>query len=196
MSTDPLALQIVIASTRPARKGPLVASWFLEQARKADGYQVELIDLAAVNLPMFDEPRHPRFRQYEHEHTRAWSAVVDRADCFVFVVPEYNFSAPPSLLNALDYLSQEWAYKPAGFVSYGGVAGGTRSVQMLKQTVTALKMMPMFEGVIIPFFTQYENKETGVFDPGKTQADAAQVMLKELARWAGALKPLRRPGRG
>ena len=196
MTADPLVLHIVIASTRPARKGPLVASWFLEQARQQDGYQVELIDLAAVNLPMFDEPRHPRFRQYEHEHTRKWSAVVDRADCFVFVVPEYNYSAPPSLLNALDYLSQEWAYKPVGFVSYGGVAGGTRSVQMLKQTVTALKMMPMFEGVVIPFFAQYENKETGAFDPGKSQADAARVMLSELARWARALKPMRTPAHG
>jgi len=196
MADEPLALHIVIASTREARKGPLVASWFLEQARKREEYRVELIDLAAVNLPMFDEPRHPRLRQYEHAHTKAWSAVIDRADCFVFVVPEYNFSAPPSLLSALDYLSREWAYKPAGFVSYGGVAGGTRSVQMLKQTVTALKMMPMFEGVIIPFFSQYESKETGAFDPGKTQADAAHVMLAELARWARALKPLRNPAGG
>ena len=194
MAEDSLALHIVIASTRAARKGPAVGAWFVEQARTREEYRIEVVDLAAVNLPMFDEPRHPRFRQYEHAHTKAWSAVIDRADCFVFVVPEYNFSAPPSLLNALDYLSQEWAYKPVGFVSYGGVAGGTRSVQMLKQTVTALKMMPMFEGVIIPFFSQYENKETGAFDPGKTQADAAQVMLAELARWARALKSLRPAG--
>lgn len=189
--SDLLALHVIVASTRQERKGPLVAAWFMKQVAAHAGYRVELIDLAAVNLPMLDEPRHPRFRQYEHEHTKAWSATIDRADCFVFVTPEYNFSAPPSLINALDYLSQEWAYKPVGFVSYGGVSGGTRSVQMLKQTATALKMMPMMEMVAIPFFTQYINKETGIFDPGTVQDAPAQGLLKELARWARALKPMR-----
>lgn len=189
--SDLLSLQVIVASTRQERKGPLVAAWFMKQVAVHAGYRVEQIDLATVNLPMLDEPRHPRFRQYEHEHTKAWSATIDRADCFVFVTPEYNFSAPPALLNALDYLSQEWAYKPVGFVSYGGVSGGTRSVQMLKQTATALKMMPMMEMVAIPFFTQYINKETGIFDPGSVQDGPAQGLLKELARWARALKPMR-----
>jgi len=189
--SDPLALHVVIASTRPERKGPLVASWFIKQVDVFGQYRTELIDLASVNLPMFDEPRHPRFRKYEHEHTKAWSAIIDRADCFVFVTPEYNYSGPPSLINALDFLSQEWAYKPVGFVSYGGVSGGTRSVQMLKQTATALKMMPMMEAVSIPFFAQHINKDTGVFDPGPTQSAPAQTLLKELARWAHALKPMR-----
>lgn len=188
---DSLSLQVIVASTRQERKGPLVATWFMKQVAAHGGFTAELIDLAAVNLPMFDEPRNPRLRQYEHPHTRAWSAVIDRADCFVFVTPEYNFGAPPSLMNALDYLFQEWCYKPAGFVSYGGVSGGTRSVQMLKQLVTALKMMPMMEGVFIPFFGQHISKETGAFDPGPTQDVPAQTMLKELARWARALKPLR-----
>src|SRR5690349_114928 len=121
-------LQIVVASTREQRKGPQVAAWFEGEARAHGGFEIELVDLAAVALPLFDEPRHPRLRQYEHEHTRRWSASVERADAFVFVTPEYNYGAPPSLLNALDYLIQEWAYKPVGFVSYGGVSAGTRSV--------------------------------------------------------------------
>lgn len=192
--SDPLNLHVIIASTRPERKGPLVASWFMQQVKAhAAGCTVELVDLAVINLPMFDEPRHPRFRQYEHAHTKAWSAIVDRADCFVFVTPEYNYSGPPSLINAMDFVTHEWAYKPVGFVSYGGVSGGTRSVQMLKQTVTALKMMPMMEAVSIPFFAQHINKETGVFDPGPTQEAPAQALLKELERWARALKPLRQP---
>ena len=72
------------------------------------------MDLAEVNLPVFDEPEHPRFRKYQHEHTKAWSARVARADAYVFVTPEYNFSTPPALLNAIDYLVHEWAYKPVG----------------------------------------------------------------------------------
>ncbi len=186
-----LNLQVVITSTRPSRLGPLVGAWFLDRARSHGKFAVELVDLADVNLPLLDEPMHPRFGQYEHEHTKAWSAIVNRADAFVFVTPEYDFSPPASLVNALQYLSKEWAYKPVAFTSYGGVSGGTRSVQMAKQIVTALKMMPMAEGVAIPFFNQYINKETGAFDPGETQAQSANVMLDELARWADALRPLR-----
>jgi hypothetical protein len=76
-------------------------------------------------------------------------------------------------------------------VSYGGVSAGLRSVQMAKQTVTALKVMPMVEAVSIPFFQQYIDESAGTFDPGEVQAKAAQVMLDELLRWAEALKPLR-----
>ena len=120
----------------PESPGPAVAEWFLHRARLHGKFTVDSIDLATVNLPMFDEPRHPRLGQYEHEHTKRWSATVARADAFVFVTPEYNYGAPPSIVNAIDYLNREWAYKPVGFVSYGGVSGGTRSVQMIKQIVT------------------------------------------------------------
>lgn len=184
-------LQIITASTRQGRKGPAVAAWFEQQARRHAMFDIEPIDLAEVNLPLIDEPEHPRFRKYHHDHTKAWSARVDRADAFVFVTPEYNFSAPPSLLNAIDYLFQEWAYKPVAFVSYGGVSGGLRSVQMLKQTVTALKMVPMVEAVSIPFFAKSIDA-SGVFTPDELQNKAAAAMLTELRRWTDALAVLRR----
>lgn len=186
-----LKLQVIIASTREGRRGPYVADWFLEHARRHGGFEIEKVDLAGIALPLVDEPNHPRLRNYQFEHTRAWSAIVERADAYVFVTPEYNYSAPPSLINALDFLFHEWAYKPVGFVSYGGVSAGLRSVQMTKQTVTALRMMPLPEAVSIPFFQQHINEEAGTFDPGEVQAKAADVMLNELLRWAEALKPLR-----
>ena len=189
-------LQIITASTRQGRKGPAVAAWFIEQARKHGKFALEPIDLAEVNLPFFDEPNHPRFRKYEHEHTKRWSATIERADAFVVVTPEYDYSPPATLLNALEYLVHEWAYKPMGFVSYGGVSAGTRSVEAVKRTVTALKMMPMFEAVSIPFFAQHIDKESGVFSPGKVQEDASVVMLDELLRWADALRPLRATANG
>jgi NAD(P)H-dependent FMN reductase len=134
-----LKLHVVIASTRPGRVGPVIGKWFHEFAVGHGKFEVELVDLADPQLPLMDEPAHPRLQQYEHQHTRAWSAKVDEADAFVFVTPEYNYSAPPSLINALDYLYKEWNYKPAGFVSYGGISGGIRAVQMIKQMVTTLK---------------------------------------------------------
>ena len=186
-----LTLHVITASTRPTRQGPKVADWFLELCRRDGRFSIEPIDLAEVGLPLFDEPAHPRLRQYVQDHTKAWSAIIERADAFVFVTPEYNFGMPPSLLNALDYLVHEWAYKPLGFVSYGGVSGGLRSVQMIKLTATALRMMPIPEAVAIPLFTQYVDQETGAFKPPATQETAATLMLDELLKWAEALKTIR-----
>jgi NAD(P)H-dependent FMN reductase len=189
--SDP-TLQIIIASTRPVRVGPAVAAWIEERAIARGGFKVELIDLAEVNLPMLDEPQHPRLRQYVHQHTKDWSATIERADAFIFVVPEYNYGFNAAIKNALDYLNAEWQHKPVGFVSYGGVAAGTRAVQMLKQVVTALKMVPVLESVNIPFVQQFLDAGKRL-EPNEVMQDAAGVMLDELARWTQALRQLRQP---
>lgn len=184
-------LQIITGSTRPSRKGAAVAAWFLEQARHHGGFQVEAVDLAEIGLPLLDEPKHPKLGEYEHAHTREWSEIVARADAYVTVTPEYDHGPPASLINALQYLVREWAYKPMGFVSYGGVSGGTRALNTLKMTVTTLKMMPIPEAVSIPFFAQHIDEQTGAFGPPEVQEKAARAMLDELARWADALRPMR-----
>ena len=183
-------LQIVIGSTRPGRVGLPVSQWFHGHAVTHGGFDLEVVDLARVNLPLLDEPKHPRFHEYVHEHTKAWSRTVTRADAFVFVVPEYNYGFNAATKNAIDYLNQEWQYKPIGFVSYGGVAAGTRAVQMLKQVVTTLKMVPVFESVNIPFVAQFLN-EDGRLQSNPVLDEAAQAMLDELQRWTEALAPLR-----
>jgi len=185
-------LMIITASTRDGRKGVSLARWIEAQARNDPDWEIVPVDLRELALPMLDEPEHPRLRHYHHEHTRRWSAMVDAADAFIAVTPEYNFSAPPSLVNALDYLLHEWAYKPMAFVSYGGVSGGTRSVQMLKQVVTSLKLVPVFEAVNVPFFVQFIDAE-GVFHPNERTTAGAAAMLAELKKWAGPLKAMRRP---
>lgn len=186
-------LHVVTCSVRPSRQGPKVADWFAERARAHGAFEVVPVDLRSVNLPITDEAAHPRLGQYAHEHTKAWSALVSRADAFVFVTPEYNYGSPPALINALDALFREWAYKPVGFVSYGGVSGGLRSVQMTKQVVTTLNMMPIPAGVAIPAFTKRIPDPNGPFvsDPGLDQS--VIPMLDELARWEEALRSLRRP---
>ena len=132
----------------------------------------------------------PASRSTSTQHTKDWSAKVEAADAFVFVTPEYNYSSPPALINALDYLYKEWNYKPAGFVSYGGISGGIRSVQMTKQMITTLKMVPLVEAVPIPFFSQHID-DTGLFVPNELHQKSATDMLDELLKWAEALKPMR-----
>ena len=184
-------LQIIIASTRPGRVGLPVADWFRARALAHGEFDLEVVDLAELNLPFMDEPNHPRLRQYTKQHTKDWSARVAAADAFVFVMPEYNFGFNAPLKNAIDYLNQEWAYKPVGFVSYGGVAAGTRAVQMIKQVITTLKMTPLFEAVSIPFVRQFFD-ENDRFQANEIMEQAATAMLDELQRLERALRPLRR----
>jgi NAD(P)H-dependent FMN reductase len=183
-------LHIIIASTRPGRVGPSIAQWFSEYTAEHGKFEPVLVDLAEFNLPLFDEPEHPMKQNYHHAHTKAWAESVSAADAFVFVTPEYNYAPPPALVNALNYLSREWNYAPAGFVSYGGISGGLRSVQVAKQIVTTLKMMPIPEGVPMPMVFQNLD-ENGKLKPVDIYKTSATTMLDELFRWTEALKSLR-----
>lgn len=183
-------LSIIIGSTRPGRAGLPIADWFADRARGHGGFEVDVVDLAELNLPMLDEPNHPRLRQYTHQHTKDWSARVAGSDAFVIVTPEYNHGYSPAVKNAIDYLHHEWHYKPVGFVSYGGVAAGTRAMQQLKQVVTALRMLPLTDAVNIPFHTQFLDDD-GCVQANEVMEQAADVMLDELVRVAAALRPLR-----
>jgi NAD(P)H-dependent FMN reductase len=187
---DRPTLMIVIASTRPGRIGLPVGEWFAAQARAHGGFDVDVADLAEIDLPFMDEPKHPRLREYEHQHTKDWSAEVEAADAVVFVHPEYNYGINAPLKNALDYLNAEWKYKPLGLVSYGGVSAGTRAAQMIKQVATTLGMFPVFEAVSIPFVAQFVG-EGGAIVPNDVMEKAADAMLDELLRVSAAFARLR-----
>jgi NAD(P)H-dependent FMN reductase len=183
-------LSIIIGSTRPGRAGLPIADWFVQRARRHGGFDLDVVDLAELNLPMLDEPNHPRLRQYTHQHTKDWSVRVSGSDAFVIVTPEYNHGYSAPVKNAIDYLHHEWHYKPVGFVSYGGVAAGTRAMQQLKQVVTALRMLPLTDAVNIPFHTQFLDDD-GRVEANEVMEQAADVMLDELLRVEATLRPLR-----
>src|SRR5581483_2510511 len=174
----------------PGRGGEAVAHWFIERATEHDAFELSVVDLAEFRLPLLDEPNHPRLRKYTNRHTHEWSEKVDGADAFVFVTPEYNHGYPASLKNAIDYLHHEWRYKPVGFVSYGGGAAGTRSVEQLQQGVTAVRLMPVIEQVNIPFYQQFID-EDGVVQANEVMEQASDAMLDQLVRLEAALRPLR-----
>jgi NAD(P)H-dependent FMN reductase len=184
-----MKLLVVIASTRPGRIGKTIGDWFVEQAHQHGGTEVDVADLAELNLPMFDEPAHPSTGNYVHEHTRRWSAQVAAADAVVFVMPEYNHSYNAAVKNAIDYLNREWAYKPVAFVSYGGVSGGLRAVQALKPVVAALRMVPAGDAVTIPMV--HSMIDAAGFHPTDTIDASAKGVLDELVRLAGPLATVR-----
>ena len=144
-------LKIITSTVRPGRKGPIIANWILEHTQKQQDFKVELLDLAVINLPLMDEPNHPMLKKYEHEHTKKWSASIEEADAFIFVTAEYDYNYPAPLRNAIEYLVQEWQYKAAGIVSYGGVSAGTRASNSLKADLATMKVVPLPEAVHLPF---------------------------------------------
>lgn len=184
-----MKLGVITVSTRDGRVGQAVADWFSAFAKEESEFEIVPIDLKEVNLPLLDEPKHPLMHDYQFEHTKRWSELVTPLDAIVWVTPEYDYFTPGALVNAIDYLSTEWSYKPAGFVGYGGISGGLRSIQAAKPLLTSVKMMPIPESVSIHFVQN--NLENDVFTPERKHQDMARVMLAELAKWATALKPLR-----
>jgi NAD(P)H-dependent FMN reductase len=188
MTTSKPLLQIIIGSTRPCRVGAPIAQWFYDLAEAYGGFELELVDLLSVNLPIYDEPKNPATGEYFHEHTKRWSETISRADAFVFVIPEYNHSMNAATKNAIDYLHFEWAYKPYGIVCYGGASMGLRAAQVLKPILARLKVT-LCGDVSIPL--QSLPVKDGVFAGNDILVDSSNTMLKELAVFAPLLKPLR-----
>jgi NAD(P)H-dependent FMN reductase len=182
-------LKIIIASTRPGRKGVILADWIYEKAKADPNFNIEMIDLAAINLPFMDEPHHPRLQQYTHQHTRDWSSKIADADAFILVTPEYNHGYPATIKNAIDFLYHEWRHKPIGFVSYGGISAGTRSIQLLKPVLVSLDMVPLTAAVNVPFFTKFI--EDDKFVATEDQNRMAAGLFAELKKWAESLSHLR-----
>ncbi|MBA2891973.1 NAD(P)H-dependent FMN reductase [Nonomuraea soli] len=171
-------MKIIVASTRPTRIGRTIGDWVTAHAVRHGGFDVELVDLREVGLPFLDEPEDATTGRYVHQHTKDWSATVSSADAFVLVMPEYNHAFNAPLKNALDFLHREWEHKPVGFVSYGGLSGGLRAVELLKPVLVKLRMFPAGNAVTI-FRRQ-------MMDPGgRLLVDAsltgsADAMLDEL----------------
>jgi NAD(P)H-dependent FMN reductase len=183
---------VIVSSTRPGRVGDKVGGWVVGRAEAHSGFDVDLVDLVELDLPFLDEPKHPRFAEYLHDHTKEWSVRVDAADAFVFVMAEYNHSFTAPIKNAVDFLNREWAYKAVAFVGYGGVAGGTRAVQAIKPVCIAVRLIPLFDSVYIPWIAQQIGEE-GAFTSTDALDASASVMLDELVKVTEVLRPLRRP---
>jgi NAD(P)H-dependent FMN reductase len=184
-------IMVVVGSVRPGRIGLPIAEWVRDALAAEEGVEIDFVDLAELALPLMDEPNHPRLHDYQHQHTKDWSARVDAADAFVFVTPEYNHSFSPALKNALDYLNNEWFRKPVAFVSYGGVSGGTRGVVALKPAVAGLGLVPAALAVEIPFAARQLDDE-GQFQPNEQQGKNLAAIATELIALTTALAPLQK----
>jgi NAD(P)H-dependent FMN reductase len=185
-------LVIIVGSVREGRFGPTVASWVADRAREHGGFDVDVVDLADVDIPLAlpaVSPKHAGDDYPRPEGMRPVTARLEAADAFLIVTPEYNHSYPASLKALIDWHFTQWAAKPVGFVSYGGAAGGRHAVLHLENVLTELHAVTIRDGLAFPrYFTGWE-------DGAPLDADAAgyaKVLLEQLAWWADALRAARR----
>ncbi len=187
-----IRIGIILGSTRESRFGEKPARWIFGLASRNGEVDAELLDLRDYPLPFYDEPLTPsKLKSYKSPVADRWAKKIDGMDAYIIVTPEYNHGYPAVLKNALDYAYFQWNRKPVGFVSWGG-AGGTRSVEQLRQVSVELQMAPIRNAVHIQSFWTLLDP-SGNLKPGAIEAydDAAGNMLEQLLWWAKALKAAR-----
>jgi NAD(P)H-dependent FMN reductase len=179
-------IQIILGSTRDQRRGEPIASWLAELADARGDLTSELVDLAGFELPFLAGATPPPMNSdARDEAARDWAAKIGAADGYVLVVPEYNHGYPAAIKNALDHLFTEWNRKPISFVSYGGLAGGVRAVEQLRQVAIELEMVPLRRQIAIPRIWEAIGEGGQLRDP---QGPQAQLLLDDMAWWARTLR--------
>lgn len=188
---ETLKLVILIGSVREGRFGPVVATWVAERAREHGVLDVEVVDLADMEIPLSMPAASPKFAGASYPRPAGMApltSALQTADAVIVVTPEYNHSYPASLKAAIDWHFTQWTAKPVGFVSYGGTAGGRHAVLHLENVLTELHAVTIRDGLAFPnYFTAWENDSP-------LDADAptyAKAMLDQIAWWAAALRHAR-----
>ena len=195
-----IKIKVIIGSTRQNRFSEKPSNWILEEAKKLEGIEVELLDLRDYAMPFFEDPMSPSMAKgsYSNKVVKKWAEKINEGDAFIIVTPEYNHGYPAVLKNAMDVIYPEWNRKPVGFVSYGG-ALGARVVEQLRQVAVELQMAPIRNAIHIPvdiFFAAMMGKgPTGpeMFEPIRKgmMGDRVQIFFDDLLWWAKALKAAR-----
>jgi NAD(P)H-dependent FMN reductase len=120
-----MKVQVINASVREGRVTERVAKWVAAEAKKQDGFEVEIVDLKEYELPLFDEPASPQYNPDRKPEgaLKKWLDKLAEADAFIIVSPEYNRSIPGPMKNAMDYVAFEFEKKPVLLVTHGSVGG-------------------------------------------------------------------------
>ncbi|MEU8418927.1 NAD(P)H-dependent oxidoreductase [Amycolatopsis japonica] len=177
MDVSPLRVAVIVGSTREGRVGDTVGKWFAGQTEHREDLVTDLLDLVDFDLPS-GLPEHPT-----HDMKR-FARLIDEAEAFVVVTPEYNRSFPASLKQAIDCAYDEWRAKPVGFVSYGYRSQGLYAVEQLRTIFTELHTVTMRDTVAF-------NLLDGTLFDSDGQVQAVTTLLDALAWWGLALRDAR-----
>ncbi|HEV7274786.1 MAG TPA: NAD(P)H-dependent oxidoreductase [Devosiaceae bacterium] len=181
-----LRVAVITGGAGEGRFGDLIAQWLLEEVRRSQLFRTDHVDLRELELPWV-RPSDPAVPP---EATAALLARLRQADAFLVLTPEYNHGYPAPLKYAIDLGYAEWHAKPVAFVSYGGMSGGLRAVEQLRQVFVELHAVTVRDGVSFHRVEEQFDADGAVRDVEAVGA-AAQAMLAQLEWWADALRRAR-----
>ena len=150
-----------------------------------------------VTLETFDLDGIPIFNQdlenQPHEKVKAFKAKIRVADAILIATPEYNYSIPGVLKNAIDCASRPYGDnalegKPVAIMGASvGMLGTARAQYHLRQSFVFLNMAPVNRPeVIVPFVADKVDASGNVTD-AKTR-EKIKELLESLVAWTRKLK--------
>ncbi len=157
-----------------------------------ENMEIEIFDLEGI--PPFNQD----LENSPHERLRAFKEKIQEADGLLIVTPEYNYSIPGVLKNAVDAASRPYGTspfggKPVAIMSASiGMLGGARAQYHLRQSLVFLDAHPMNRPEIMVPFAQQKFDETGRLTDEATRAKV-QELLVALAGWVNKLRETHRP---
>lgn len=163
---DKIRVALVYGSTRPGRLCDQVSEWAAAQINRHGQFEIEIAD-----------PARP-------ERIAERLASVD---AFVVVTPEYNHGYPAPLKHLIDSCGPEWHAKPVAFVSYGGISGGIRAVEQLRQVFAEVHAMTIRDAVVFPYAWEQFGENGRMRDEDRVERSMT-TMLNRLHWWATALR--------
>ena len=164
-------LGLIYGSARQGRFCDVVAQWAGQMAARA-GFEVEAID------PVHSiDPGQIR-------------RLVGGSEAFVVVTPEYNHGYTAPLKSLIDSVGEEWQAKPVSFVSYGGVSGGLRAVEQLRQVFAELHALTVRDSVSFAAAWEQFDGDGRLLRPERAERTMT-TMLNRLRWWAVALRNAR-----
>ena len=183
MQSELLNLAIVVGSIRAGGFGDRIGHWFLVEADRHGGFSADLIAVHAFE-GIGQTPAG------SNQIVGDFLSRIERADAIAVVTPEYNHGYPAALKQAIDQGYSEWHAKPIGFVSYGGMSGGLRAVEQLRQVFSEFHAVTMRDTVSFHRVDR-ELDAAGMPRDLAGASAAAQTMLQELAWWGATLRQAR-----
>ena len=151
----------------------------------------ELVPEGAT-LDVFELDGIPGFNQDEEQNPPAKIVELKRrvreADAILFVTPEYNYSVPGVLKNAIDWASRPygdsaWNGKPAAMMGASvGAIGTARAQYHLRQMMVFLDMFPVNQPEVMIANAQDRFDAQGNLTDDATK-DFIRQLLQSLVEW-------------
>ena len=150
-----------------------------------------------ATLETFELDGIPGFNQDEEQNPPAkvveLKARVRAADAILFVTPEYNYSVPGVLKNAIDWASRPygdsaWAGKPVAVMGASvGVLGTARAQYHLRQSFVFLDMYPLNKPEVMIAQAAERFDAQGNLTDGKAK-ELIGRLLQALVAWTRTLR--------